>query len=590
MPDRTQASNSCLVATLAAAAVLTGAAASAQALPSLSSAPASFLTFTHVIGTVQLPAAQTMTVKSSNSSAVLDCTVAVSPAAPWLIITPTAGNTPLSLNVRVNPTGLGAGSYATSIVISSAGAGNSPISVPVTLTVKNPPPTMTVSPAALTFNYATDDVALPVDQTLTITTNGEPLSFTATGTGGTWLSLTPASGISLLGGPITLTATVRPQGLLPGTYSGKITISSGNAANKTVTVNVSLIVAAGTAVLTSVWPPNVAVGSPGTTITLVGSHLFATSVVHVGAAVITSTWVGTEVLMAVVPATLLSSQGALAITVTNAPRPASNTLNWSVTAPGPRIWAVANAASFGVGLPTPTIAPGEIVAIFGSGLGPADPLVSAPSGGVYPTTLGTAPETTDVEVEVSVGLWVAAPIILAQANQVNAVVPFNMTPASGMKMRVTYSGVPSADFTVDGVSSAPGIFTMDSSGQGQAAVLNYNASTATYSLNSASNPAAKGSVVAIYATGGGVTSTLPTPEGQVVPLPPPLWTLIATTTVTIGADTFNPDYAGGVPTAIAGLVQINATIPSTAKANKSTPLFITIGTRTSPAGVMIAIK
>lgn len=565
------------------------AVASAQSLPSLLATPTS-LTFTYTIGATQLPAAQTVGVKSSVTSTVLDCTVTVSPAAPWLIVTPTGGKTPLSLSARVNPTSLGAGSYETDIVVTSAGAGNSPISVPVTLTVKNPPPTMTVAPATLTFNYATDDVALPAAQTLSVTTNGEPVSFTAAISGGIWLSATPTNGISLLGSPTSLAVSVRPVGLVPASYSAKITISSSNAVNKTVTVNVTLVVAPGTAVLSSVWPPNVAVGSPDTIVTLVGTHLFPTSAVHLGAAVVTSTWISTEALLAVVPSTLLAAQGTLAITVTNAPRPASNTLNWTVTAPGPRIWAVANAASYAVGSPTPTIAPGEIVAIFGSGLGPADALVATPSGGAYPTSLGTAPATTTVEVEVSTGTWVAAPLILAQANQVNAVVPFNITPATGMSMRVSYNGVTSATFTVDGVTAEPGIFTIDSSGRGQAAVFNYNAITGAYSLNSASNAAPRGSTIVIYATGGGKTNPLPSPEGQVIPTGGTVPTLLAITTVTIGADTVGADYAGAVPTAIAGLVQINATVPTTATPSKAAQLMLTIGGHTSPAGVTIAVK
>jgi uncharacterized protein (TIGR03437 family) len=195
-----------------------------------------------------------------------------------------------------------------------------------------------------------------------------------------------------------------------------------------------------------------------------------------------------------------------------------------------------------------------------------------------------------VEVEVSSGHWVAAPLILAQASQVDAVVPFNMTPASGMKIRVTYSGVTSTSYTVDGLDTAPGLFAVDSSGRGQAAVLNFDATTGAYSLNSAANPAVKGQTIVIYATGGGKTSTLPSPEGQVIPVSDPPPTLTATTTVTIGADTVSADYAGVAPLTIAGLVQINATIPNTATSNKATPLLVTIDGRTSQAGVTIAVR
>jgi uncharacterized protein (TIGR03437 family) len=70
--------------------------------------------------------------------------------------------------------------------------------------------------------------------------------------------------------------------------------------------------------------------------------------------------------------------------------------------------------------------------------------------------------------------------------------------------------------------------------------------------------------------------------------PPP--TLNNTTTVTIGTDTVSPAYAGAVPGSIAGLVQINATIPMTVTAGKTVPLLITVAGNTSPTGVTIAVK
>ena len=56
--------------------------------------------------------------------------------------------------------------------------------------------------------------------------------------------------------------------------------------------------------------------------------------------------------------------------------------------------AAAGATAAGVRPPSPVIAPGEMVAIFGSGLGPDEPVLASPSGGAYPTILGVAPATT----------------------------------------------------------------------------------------------------------------------------------------------------------------------------------------------------
>lgn len=575
-------------AALAMVAIALSAQGMAQTLPNLTATPAS-VAFTYTIGATTLPNAQTVTIKSSVTSTQLNCTLAISPAAPWLIVSPLSGKTQFSLSVRVNPTSLPAGVQSTAIVITSAGAANSPISVPVTLTVRNPAPTMTATPGSLTFNYQTDGSA-PADQTMAVTTSGEPLSFTAAVGGAAWLSVAPTSGISMLGSPASLTVTADPTNLLPGTFTGKITLTSANAVNKTLVINVTLTVSPGTAALTSVWPPDVAVGSPDTTITIFGNHLFPSSVAHVDATEITTTWVATTALLAVIPSSLLTSQGTLSITVTNAPQPASNAVNWTVTAPGPRIWSVVNAASFASGSPNPVIAPGEIVTVFGSGLGAVAGVTAAPSGGAYPTSLGTSPEITTLEVEVTSGSWVAAPLIYADANQINAVMPFNMTPAAGMNLRATYNGVTSATFAVDGVAAAPGIFTVDASGQGQAAVFNYNSTTGAMTLNKASNAAARGSTIVIFLTGGGVTNPLPSPEGQVIPLTTPYPTLVGTTTVTVGSETVAADYAGAVPTAVAGLTQVNAVIPTASITGKSVPLYVTVGGRTSPAGVTIAVK
>jgi uncharacterized protein (TIGR03437 family) len=62
---------------------------------------------------------------------------------------------------------------------------------------------------------------------------------------------------------------------------------------------------------------------------------------------------------------------------------------------------------------------------------------------------------------------------------------------------------------VDVVASKPGIFTLNGSGSGQAAVLNQDGS-----INSPRNPADPGSVVSLFLTGTGQTSP-PSVEGEI---------------------------------------------------------------------------
>ncbi|MBL8151928.1 MAG: hypothetical protein JNN15_18550, partial [Blastocatellia bacterium] len=59
----------------------------------------------------------------------------VSDNASWLTLNPTSGTAPSSTTASVDITGLAAGTYNATITVSGTGATNSPVSVPVTLTV-----------------------------------------------------------------------------------------------------------------------------------------------------------------------------------------------------------------------------------------------------------------------------------------------------------------------------------------------------------------------------------------------------------------------------------------------------------------------
>ena len=55
--------------------------------------------------------------------------------APWISISPQAGLAPSTLNVKVDPRGLGVGTYSGNVTVSSPGAMGSPFVVPVQLTI-----------------------------------------------------------------------------------------------------------------------------------------------------------------------------------------------------------------------------------------------------------------------------------------------------------------------------------------------------------------------------------------------------------------------------------------------------------------------
>jgi len=222
------------------------------------------------------------------------------------------------------------------------------------------------------------------------------------------------------------------------------------------------------------------------------------------------------------------------------------------------------------------LAPGEIVTLVGSGLGPAQ-LVSAQAGkdGLYPTQLsGTSVQFNGI----------AAPLIYTSATQVAAVVPYGV---SGVKaqMVVTYQEQTSVTADVAVSPSAPGLFTLDSSGIGQAAAINQNGS-----INSASSPAPIGSFISLYATGEGQTSPAGV-DGKLaaMPLPGPALPVLAEIDGYL-IDASFVQYAGAAPGEIAGLMQINVQIPAGFQPGTAVRIAIWVGNASSQEGVTIALS
>ena len=230
------------------------------------------------------------------------------------------------------------------------------------------------------------------------------------------------------------------------------------------------------------------------------------------------------------------------------------------------ISAITNAASFAVG----PVSPGEIVTLFGS-IGPslAAGLVLDAQGRV---------STTLVDTQVLFDNT-AAPLIYVSANQVSAVVPYDVNISR--QVRVVYRGVKSAPLTVSITPSAPGIFTFNASGSGPAAALNQD-----NSVNTVINGAEPGSIVVLYLTG----------EGQTVPagidgqpalsnLPKP----ILPVSVKLGGVPSEVLYAGAAPQYVAGLMQVNVRLPGFPH-GAVVPVTVTIGSNDSQAGVTIFVK
>jgi uncharacterized protein (TIGR03437 family) len=231
---------------------------------------------------------------------------------------------------------------------------------------------------------------------------------------------------------------------------------------------------------------------------------------------------------------------------------------------GTYVACVLNAASFLPGnesfFPLGTVAPGEIVSVFGTGLGPN----------------GTAAFD---------GL--PAPVTYSGSNQLNVIVPYGINAAGPTRVTVQQGGASCGPVVLPVDTSVPGIFTYDGSGIGHAAVLNEDG---TY--NTTGNPAQRGHIITFYATGAGrmnppvqdgtIASTTIAPSQQPVPQ--------QAVSVTIRGTPAQVLYAGAAPAYIAGLIQVNVVVPTTINFGSNVPLVLTIGNNTSQYEVSVAVQ
>lgn len=240
---------------------------------------------------------------------------------------------------------------------------------------------------------------------------------------------------------------------------------------------------------------------------------------------------------------------------------------------------VLNGASFLAGnqgfFPLGTVAPGEIVSIFGVGLGPDQPVTAYPAASApYPTTLGGTQVLFD---------GVPAPMLYAGANQINAVVPYAVkAPVTNMTVQgAAGTDGPRAMPVADAV---PAIFTYNSSGIGEGAVLNQDG---TY--NSIANPAARGSVITFYATGAGLMNAA-VADGSVSPMSLPLPQPKLPVSVQIRGQEAQVRYAGAAPGYVSGLMQVNVQVPTSINFGNLIPLSLMVGSYSSQLQVSIAAK
>jgi uncharacterized protein (TIGR03437 family) len=235
---------------------------------------------------------------------------------------------------------------------------------------------------------------------------------------------------------------------------------------------------------------------------------------------------------------------------------------------GPAPSTSANAVVNAAGQTGGPIAPGEIVTIYGSNLGPATPQVATlGSKGLFPSTLSN--------VQVVFGNTLATPL-LAYSGQLNVVAPFELIPGQSVQMQVLYDGLPSPKITVPVAATAPALFTRDGSGTGRVSVVNIDGTVNT--------PSAAGAIATLYGTGGGLATGAI--DGAIARSPAGL---AASVQVSVAGQNATVLYAGAAPGIVNGAFQINLRIPATVPSGLQ-PIVVTIGGQSSPQGALLEIR
>jgi uncharacterized protein (TIGR03437 family) len=202
---------------------------------------------------------------------------------------------------------------------------------------------------------------------------------------------------------------------------------------------------------------------------------------------------------------------------------------------------------------TNSVAPGELVTIFGQNLAAAE---TTASSSPFPTTLG------GVQVMIN---GQAAPVYYVSPEQISAIVPYGTVNDDFIQFQVVNNGATSNAVTLYQWSCAPGVFAQNQRGTGFGAIQHSD-----YTLVTEDHPAKPGETILVYLTGlGAVTPAVA--DGAPGPRDP-LSTTDETYKAYFSGNNANNSFVSeegsvgfaGLAPDYAGLYQMNVTIPANA--------------------------
>jgi uncharacterized protein (TIGR03437 family) len=218
--------------------------------------------------------------------------------------------------------------------------------------------------------------------------------------------------------------------------------------------------------------------------------------------------------------------------------------------PSPAIITVINSASLSGG----PVAPGERVVLTGSVLGPNSKVLFGD---------------------------VAAPVISSTFSSAQVVVPYEISGQAAAQVTITTDDVTSVPFAVQIAPSAPGIFTVSGTGQGQAIAFGENGLP-----NSPENPTPGGSILSILCTGAGLISPS---VATGVPIPTTTPSPVLSVTATVRGLPAVVDQAYSIPGTIGQFV-VDLRVPDGVAQDDNAAVLIMVGNAMTQVGATVVVR
>jgi len=526
----------------------------------------------------------------------------------WLSVSPSTGSTDADslsipiVTVSVDPNGLAPGDYYGQVVVESTTASNSPQSISVVLTVLPPgsDPGPVVRPTGLIFT-AVAGAGQPAAQTVEISNlTGSTRSFTSgklTTDGANWFAVQPAAATVAPGQTTTINISTGSTGLVPGIRRGVLTLLFQDGAVRNINVLFVLVAAASSS---QAGKHPAAAGCTPTRLLPLITSMGSDFVVPAG-------WPNSVEARVVDDCGNAMTSGSVVSTFSNGDPPlplvslkdgrwtgtwqARNTsvpqVTVSLTAeiPAQSIKGVtqvtgglrsnADAPSLGSGGVVSLVngaqsplAPGSVVAILGSQLS---------QGQALSDQLPLETKLAGTQVVIGGRLM---PLLAAGETQVNAIVPFGLPTNTQQQLVLQRGNTYTVPQAVTIAAAQPAIYTKDNTGKGQGAITDSNGN-----LAAPGNPVAAGAAIVISCAGLGEVDP-PVPAGTSAPSP--MARVTSPVSLTIGGVPATIQSAGLAP-GMAGVYQVNATVPDGIASGDQVPVVITVSGQSS-APVTMAIQ